>query len=231
MGTIIILSYPLIASRPSPAEVLHGRLCTSLPSTRPAAQSEDTLEAQSCCQQLHAKATSSTQLPPLQQGKVLPCIITMDVHGSTLLFPKCCRPPPPRSYQLSSNYGGAYRRTGARLRQQCLIVLHHHITSIVLYITRVYHLHTLVVIPVVLMSHNHKMDLLMMDNMLLVMDLYRNQPPDISSDKGYEHYDEQCYYCYVYINLIRNFRQLQYIYIYNFFLKEGCFNIDPLSQY
>ena len=43
----------------------------------------------------------------------------------------------------------------------------------------------------------------MMDNMLLVMDVYRNQPPDINRDIGYEHYDEQYCYCYIhaYINL------------------------------
>ena len=52
------------------------------------------------------------------------------------------------------------------LHQQRQIVFHHHITPIVLYPTRVYPLHSQVVIPVVLMLHNHKMDLLMMDNML-----------------------------------------------------------------
>ena len=66
-----------------------------------------------------------------------------------------------------------------------------------------WHVRLDVVIPVVLMLHNHKMDLLMMDNMLFVIDVYRRQPPDISRDIGYEHYDEQDYYCYihVYINL------------------------------
>ena len=92
-----------------------------------------------------------------KKGKVLPCIITIHIHGSPLLLPKCCRATGLISYQqmmvvLIVGTGVIF----VLLRQQRLIVLHHHITPIVLYQIRVYLLHSQVVIPVVLMSHNHK---------------------------------------------------------------------------
>ena len=123
-----------------------------------------------------------------EKGKVLPCIITIHIHGSPLPSPKCCQPPCLISYQqmivvLIVETGVIF----VLFRQQRLIMLHHHKNPIGLYPIRVYPLHSQVVIPVVLMLHNHKIDLLMMDNMLLVMDVYRNQPPDISRDIDYEH--------------------------------------------
>ena len=82
--------------------MLHGRpLRTNLPSPRPAAQSDNTLEAQSCRQQSYAQATSPKQLSPLREGQS----VTMYNHnthtGSPLPLPKCCPPPPPGliSYQ------------------------------------------------------------------------------------------------------------------------------------
>ena len=81
--------------------MLHGRpLRTNLPSPRPAAQSDNTLEAQSCRHQSYAQATSSyTTTHHYEKGKVLPCIITIHIHGSPLPLPKCCRPPGLISYQ------------------------------------------------------------------------------------------------------------------------------------
>ena len=109
----------------------------------------------------------------------------------------------PKSYQLSTNDGGVYRRNRRDIRVTPSTtpkrVSPPHNPNIVLYPIRVYPLHSQVVIPVVLMLHNHKMDLLMMDNMTLDMDVYRSQPPDISKDIGYEDYDEQ--YCYFYIHV------------------------------
>ena len=67
------------ASLAAPAQMLHGRpLRTNLPSPRPAAQSDDTLEAQSCRQQSYAQATSSKQLSPLQEGQS----VTMYNHNT-----------------------------------------------------------------------------------------------------------------------------------------------------
>ena len=180
---------PLSASLPSPAQMLHGRpLRTNLPSPRPAAQSDNTLEAQSCRQQSYAQATSSKQLSPLREGQS----VTMYNHKTHTWKPATITQVLPApgliSYQQMTVL--FIVETGVifvLLRQQRLIMLHHHKSPIVLYPIRVYPLHSQVVIPVVLMLHNHKMDLLMMDNMLLVMDVYRNQPPDISRDIDYEH--------------------------------------------
>ena len=60
---------PLSASLPSPAEMLHGRpLRTNIPSSRPSAQNDDTLESQHRRQQSYVKPPKPS-LPPLQQGQ------------------------------------------------------------------------------------------------------------------------------------------------------------------
>ena len=56
----------------------------------------------------------------------------------------------------------------------------------------------------------------MMDNMSIVMDVYRNQSLAISRDIGYEHYYTAIYmYTLIWnINLFRNFKQLQPMFIH-----------------
>ena len=96
---------PISASLPSPAQMLHGRpLRTNLPSPRPAAQSNNTLEAQSCRQQSYAQATSSKQLSPLREGQS----VTMYNHNTHTWKPATITQvlPAPRSYQLSTNDSG-----------------------------------------------------------------------------------------------------------------------------
>ena len=88
--------------------MIPGRqLRTNLPSPIPAAQSDDTLEAQSCRQQSYAQATSSKQLSPLQEGQS----VTMYNHNTHTWKPATVTQvlPGPMCYQLSTNDGGAYR--------------------------------------------------------------------------------------------------------------------------
>ena len=102
---------PLSASLTSPAEMLHDRpLRTNIPSQRHAAQSDHTLEAESC-QQSYAQKHHQNNPHHYKKGKVLPCILTIHIHVSPLLLPKCCPPG-----QLSTNDGGAYCRNRRDIR-------------------------------------------------------------------------------------------------------------------
>ena len=95
--------------------MLHGGpLRTNLPSPRPAAQSDNTLEAQSCRQQSYAQATSSKQLSPLREGQS----VTMYNHNTHTWKPATITQvlPAPRSYQLSTNDSGVYRRNRRDIR-------------------------------------------------------------------------------------------------------------------
>ena len=95
--------------------MLHGRpFRTNLPSPRPAVQSDNTLEAQSCRQQSYAQATSSKQLSPLREGQS----VTMYNHNTHTWKPATITQvlPAPRSYQLSTNDSGAYRRNRRDIR-------------------------------------------------------------------------------------------------------------------
>ena len=114
----VLLAYlatPHNASFPSPAEMLHGSpLRTNLPSPRPAAQSDDTLETQSCRQQSYVQATSSKQLSQLQEGQS----VTMYNHNTHTWKPATVTKvlPAPKSFQLSTNDGDVYRRNMRDIR-------------------------------------------------------------------------------------------------------------------
>ena len=105
---------PLSASLPSPAEMLHGRpLRTNIPSSRPSAQNDDTLESQHRRQQSYVKPPKPS-LPPLQQGQN----VTMYNHTTHAWQPATVSNvlPTPRSYQLSTDNGGKYRRNRRDIR-------------------------------------------------------------------------------------------------------------------
>ena len=95
--------------------MLHGRqLHINLPSPRPAAQSDDTIEAQSCRQQSYAQATPLKQLSPLQEEQN----VTMYNHNphswkpATVIYVV----PAPMSYQLPTTVGVVYRRNRRDIR-------------------------------------------------------------------------------------------------------------------
>ena len=105
---------PLSASLPSPAEMLHGRpLRTNIPSSRPSAQNDDTLESQHRRQQSYVKPPKPS-LPPLQQGQD----VNMYNHTTHTWQPATVSNvlPTPRSYQLSTDNGGKYRRNRRDIR-------------------------------------------------------------------------------------------------------------------
>ena len=106
---------PLSASLPSPPEMLHGRpLRTNIPSSRPLAQNDDTLESQHRRQQSYVKPPKPS-LPPLQQGQD----VTMYKHTTHTWQPATVSNvlPTPRSYQLSTDNGGKYRRNRRDIRE------------------------------------------------------------------------------------------------------------------
>ena len=105
---------PLSASLPSPAEMLHGRpLRTNIPSSRPSAQNDDTLESQHRRQQSYVKPPKPS-LPPLQQGQD----VNMYNHTTHTWQPATVSNvlPTPRSYHLSTDNGGKYRRNRRDIR-------------------------------------------------------------------------------------------------------------------
>ena len=179
---------------PYPAEMLHGRqLRTNLPSTRPAEQSDDTLEAESCRQQSYVQTTSSKQLSPLQEGHIV-SMYNQNIHiwkpaTVTQVFPT------PRCYQSSTNDGSAYRRN---MHDICVTPSTTH--------TRVTPPHNpnwvipdLNVSPTLPCCNSCGSNVTQPQSgsthdRQYVMDVYRSQPPDISRDIGYEHDDEQDYY-------------------------------------
>ena len=180
---------PHSASLAAPAQMLHGRpLRTNLPSPRPAAQSDDTLVAQSCRQQSYAQATSSKQLSPLQEGQS----VTMYNHNTHTWKPatvtQMLQSPGLISYQqlivvLIVEIGVIF----VLLRQQRLIVLHHHITQIV-YTQSECTLHTPSGCNSCGSNVTQPQNGSIHDGQYVTRyGRISKQPPDISRDIGYEH--------------------------------------------
>ena len=160
--------------------MLHDRpLRTNLPPPRPEAQSDDTLEGQSCRQQSYTQVTSSKHLSPLQKGKSV-TVYNHNTHTWKLATVTQVLPAL-KSYQLSTNDGGAYRRISCDTRATPSTTPN-----------RVTPPHN----PKCVISDPSLSPTLPGCNsrgyvMLRVMDVYRNQPQDISRDIGNEHSDEQ----------------------------------------
>ena len=94
--------------------MLHGRpLRTNIPFSWQSAQSDDTIDSQHRRQQSYVKPTKPS-LPPLQQGQD----VTMYNHTTHTWQPPTDSNvlPTPRSYQLSTDNGGKYRRNRCDIR-------------------------------------------------------------------------------------------------------------------
>ena len=113
---------------------------------------------------MHKQSNIIKQLPPLPEGQSVTMYNHITQKWKTATITKCWRPPGLINYQqmmvvLNVETGVIF----VLLRQQRLIVLHYHITPIVLYPIQVYPLHSQVIIPLILMLHNHQMDQLVME--------------------------------------------------------------------